>query len=191
MRKGTGNKKRISLEVFHRWCRWVVAKKSYFMHGNYWMPSNCCKCFISPVLQKWGPETTGCLHKPSWWWIHAATRWSWGDTRDWCPRGQVCLQVVSHVRKPEHFFSEKVERERKKTVLPFAIFSCVQTVVSTSERPHGASVLCYGDGVRAAAGHLSHAADVFHQCGHVATLAVTVSCRKNRKDLWILRSPKS
>lgn len=71
---------------------------------------------------------------------------------------------------------KKVKRE-KKTVLPFAIFrrNCQQTIVSASEGPHGASVLRYGDGVGAAAGHLPHAADVLHQGGHVATLTVTVA----------------
>lgn len=91
-----------------------------------------------------------------------------------CRDGQSC-------KKTRRFFLIK-EQKTEKTVLCFAILrkSCPQTIVSTSEGPHSASVLCYGDGVGAAAGHLPHATDVLHQGGHIATLAVTVACQRSK-----------
>lgn len=49
------------------------------------------------------------------------------------------------------------------------------TVVSASEGPDGASVFGERDGVRTAAGHLAHVADVFHEHGDVTAVAITVA----------------
>lgn len=49
------------------------------------------------------------------------------------------------------------------------------TVVSAPKGPNGASVFGQGDGVRATAGHLAYIADVLHEHGDVAAVAVTVS----------------
>lgn len=59
---------------------------------------------------------------------------------------------------------------------------CAPTVVSPSERPHGAAILGHSHGVGAATSHLAHAADVLHQSGHVPAVAVTVTWTKAQKS---------
>lgn len=62
------------------------------------------------------------------------------------------------------------ETEKEKMV------KALRTVVPSSKGPHGASILRQCNGMGAPARHLSHVADVFHQCRNVSAVAVTVTC---------------
>lgn len=54
------------------------------------------------------------------------------------------------------------------------------TIVPSPEGPHSASILPNSNSVGAATGHLPYTADILHQCGHVPTLTVTVTCAKEQ-----------